>query len=123
MEYVCQNREVALKNAKSQKSSIILYHWKTNQELICTASYEKAVVEYLNKNKIDFDWQIMFDMPKIENKKRTYRIDLYLKEQDKYIEIKGYFRKDAEQKWNWFHSEYPNSELWNKEKLKQMEIL
>ena len=54
---------------------------------------------------------------------RTYRPDLYLPAEDKWIEIKGYFRADAEEKWNWFHKEYPNSELWNDEKLRKMKII
>jgi hypothetical protein len=38
-------------------------------------------------------------------------------------EIKGYFRKGAKEKWDWFQSTVPNSELWNKEILKEMGIL
>ena len=30
---------------------------------------------------------------------------------------------DAREKWDWFHKEYPNSELWNKKKLQNMGIL
>ena len=71
------------------------------------------------KLKIDFDWQIKFKMPN----EKTYFIDCYLKDSDTYIEIKGYFRKDAEEKWNWFHKEYPNSELWNQKKLEELGIL
>jgi hypothetical protein len=54
---------------------------------------------------------------------RTYRPDLYLTKERKWIEIKGYFYDDAEEKWNWFHETYPNSELWNEKKLKEMRIL
>jgi hypothetical protein len=32
-------------------------------------------------------------------------------------------REDAKEKWEWFHSNYPNSELWNESKLKEMKIL
>jgi hypothetical protein len=114
-----QNKEIALKVAKSSNNSSILYQWKTKEEIICVGSYEKKTIEYFNDNKIDFDWQIKFDMP--DGKK--YFVDAYLKESDIYIEIKGYFRKDAEKKWNWFHKEYPNSELWNEKKLREMKIL
>jgi len=115
----CQNREIAIRVAKSSNKSTILKHWKTEEEIVCTASYEKAVVEYFNKNKIDFEWQIRFDIP---NGKK-YFIDAYLPQEDIYIEIKGYMREHSLKKWNWFHEEYPNSELWNKEKLKEMRIL
>lgn len=39
------------------------------------------------------------------------------------MQIKGFFRGQAQEKCNWFHKKYPNSELWNKEKLKEMGIL
>ena len=110
---------IAKKQAKSQNNSTILYHWKTGEELICRASYEPKVIAHLNKNKIDFDFQIPFDMP---NKQR-YFIDLYLKEQDLWIEIKGYKRPKNMEKWYWFHSEHPNSELWDKQKLQLLGIL
>jgi len=70
--------------------------------------------------KIDYNWQPqIFTMPN----GKTYRPDLYLPDSDVWIEIKGYFRKDAKIKWDWFHKEHPNSELWNEEKLKEMKIL
>jgi len=75
---------------------------------------------YLNKNKIDFNWQPqVFLMPN----DKTYTPDFYLPDQNLWIEIKGYFRKDALEKWEWFHKNYFNSELWNKEKLVKMKIL
>lgn len=41
----------------------------------------------------------------------------------KWAEIKGYFWDDAKEKWKWFNEEKPNSELWDKNKLKEMRIL
>ena len=115
-----QYPEIATKNARAQSKSKILKHWKTNEELICIGSYERAVVKYLNKNKINFKWQSKtFNMPD----GRTYRPDIYLYSTKKWIEIKGYFRNDALEKWEWFRSVKPNSELWNKKKLMEMKIL
>ena len=115
-----QNPTIALKAAKSSNNSAILIHWFSNEEIICIASYEIAVVNYLNTNNIDYLWQVQtFTM--LDNK--TYRPDIYLPNEDKWIEIKGYFRDDAEEKWNWFHKEYQNSELWDKGKLKELGIL
>lgn len=115
-----QNLEVARKNARAQTKSIILHHWKTDEEIVCIASYERLVVEYLNKNKINYEWHSkQFKMPD----GRTYIPDCYLPDDNIWIEIKGYFRKDAEEKWKWFHRKYPNSELWNKKKLKEANIL
>jgi hypothetical protein len=120
VENPTQNREIALKAAKKGKTSHIREHWKTGKELTCTASYELKVVDYLNAGKIDFEWQPkMFDMP---NGKR-YLPDLFLIEENKWVEIKGWMRPIAKTKWDWFQSEYPNSELWDKKKLKEMGIL
>ncbi len=108
-----QDNEIALKIARKTKHASLKRHWKTKKMLVCQASWEKAVVEYLNKNKIDFDWQITFKMPDDS----TYRVDLYLKKENLFVEIKGYMREVALQKWTWFHKNYPNSELWTKDVL------
>jgi hypothetical protein len=120
VEFSSQNREVALKMSKGANSAISLSHWKTGEQLICIASYELRTVNYLNSNKINYLWQPqVFNMPN----GKTYRPDLFLINENKWIEIKGYFRKDALEKWNWFQSKYPNSELWDKNKLKSLGIL
>lgn len=119
-DHPMKNMNVAKKCARNQTKSCILYHWKTGEELVCQASWEKSVVEYFNANQINFRWQHkIFTM--LDG--RTYRPDCYLYSTKKWIEIKGYFRKDAREKWEWFQAIKPNSELWNKKKLKQMGIL
>lgn len=126
VRYPAQNKEIALKTAKSQKNSYILKHWKTGDEVVCVASYEKKVVEYLNKNKIDYKWQHkVFKMTISSGKQTTYRPDLYIVGKKKpWIEIKGYFRDDAKEKWDIFYNNIkPNSELWDKNKLEEMGIL
>lgn len=111
--------------AKNQNRSFTLEHWKTGAEIVCVGSYEKAVVEYLNKHKIDFVWQPQgFETPiKTKTGKGSkYYPDLYLINEGRWIEIKGYFRKDAKEKWDWFHKAHPNSELWNKKKLVELGV-
>ena len=123
---VSNSKEISIKQAKSQNKSYTLIHWKTGEEVVCVGSYELRVVEFLNKNKIDYRWQSeIFEMifkTELGNIK-TYRPDLFLIEQNLWVEIKGYFRKDAREKWDWFHEKYPNSELWDKFKLKEKGIL
>jgi hypothetical protein len=120
-----QDNKVGLKAARSANNSSILKHWKTGEELVCVGSYERKTVEFLNLNKIEFEWQPQtFRMPIDENGKiKTYRPDLYLPEAQLWVEIKGYFRKDAREKWDWFCSLHRNSELWDKTKLKEFNIL
>src|SRR3990167_6210793 len=125
-ENVSNCKDISVKQSRSQNNSCILIHWKTNEEIVCIGSYEKKVVEWLNENKIDYKWQSqIFETPfKTElGNAKTYRTDLFLIKDDKWVEIKGYFRKDAEEKWDWFHKTYLNSELWNKIKLKEKGIL
>lgn len=115
-----KNLEISRRSASSQTTATIKNHWKTNKQLTCQGSYESAVVDYLNLNQINFEWQPkVFQMPN----GKTYRPDLYLVDQDVWVEIKGYFRKDALEKWEWFGSEHPTAELWDKKKLKEMGIL
>jgi len=115
-----QNVEVALKNAKAQRNSGIIKHWKTNEDCVWVGSYERKTLEYLNKNQIDYKWQPkVFKMPN----GKTYRPDLYLIKEDRWVEIKGFMRETSNLKWTWFHKEYTNSELWDKNKLKELGIL
>lgn len=112
------------KTARSSNRKSIKYHWKNNTELICVGSYEAAVVEWLNINRYDYKWQ---PNPFVMPDSRTYRLDVFILSGPfiyQYIEIKGYFRDDAREKWEWFHSEHPNnSQLWNKSKLQELQIL
>ena len=113
--------------AKNSNNGGIIFHWKTGEELVWTASYERKVVDYLNKSMIEFLWQPKTFITPIKTNKgdkfSTYRPDLYLSDQDLWIEIKGYMRPVSKEKWNWFHEAYPNSELWNKNKLIELGIL
>ena len=121
VRYPMQNIEIAIKSARNQTISTTLTHWLSKEDIICQASYEVKVVDgYFNPKHIVYNWKPkIFIMPD----GRTYMPDCYLPDSDIWIEIKGYFRKDAEEKWNWFHAQYPNSELWNEEKLIDLGIL
>jgi hypothetical protein len=120
VRHAAQNREIALRSAANCNKCTNLTHWKTSENLYCIGSWEAKVIAYLNNHKIDFIWQPMaFKLPN----GKIYLPDLYLIKENKYVEIKGYFRNDALYKWECFHSSYSNSELWNKEKLKSLGIL
>jgi hypothetical protein len=121
-----RNRDIAIKQGKSNRKNTIRIHWKTGEELICQASWEPKVVDYLNANEIDFLWQPkVFDTPllTLKGNASTYRPDLFLVNENKWIEIKGWFRGNSKAKWDWFQSEYVNSELWDEKKLKCLGIL
>ena len=123
---IFQNPDKALEMAKKKNDAKIFFHWGTKEELVCTASYEQKTVQYWNDNQEDFRWQIVFKIP--ENEPliggKTYRVDAYLPNKDIYVEIKGrFYDEEARLKWEWFHRTYPNSELWDKPKLKSLGIL
>ena|ERR1017187_2631428 len=105
------------KSMKSMMRAVIKTHWKTKEEITCVASFESFVVDYLNEHKIDFEWQSRaFEMPD----GRTYRPDMYLSQENIWVEIKGVFWRDAKEKWDWFHETFANSEIWDEKKLKSM---
>lgn len=123
VENPLQNIEIFKKVQRSRRNTQLLQHWKTNENLICTASYEYAFVVWCNLNQIDFDWQIPHKMPD----GRTYIIDAFIKTGSfagNWIEIKGWKNKNSIKKWIWFHQENPNnSQLWDKQKLEELKIL
>ncbi len=127
-EYAMQTPEVALKIIKSSAKRHIRFHWKTGEELICQASWEPMVVDYLNEKHIDYKWQPeTFVLPSEVLKtplgsSATYRPDLYLVDRGVWVEIKGLIREEFAIKWDWFKSEYPTAELWDKKKLLEMGI-
>lgn len=129
VDHPMQRPEIALKNAKSQKFCHKIIHWKTKEKIIATGSYEREVIRYLNKNKIDFLWQPeTFILPKKvlttpTGSKTSYRPDLYLIKEKKWVEIKGWMRGPAQPKWDWFKTQFPTAELWNKKILRKMGIM
>lgn len=69
-DFAIQTFEVFKKSEMSCWQSHILYHWKTLQPLNVRGSFQWAVVDKLNKEKIDFNWQIPFNI-EINNKERV----------------------------------------------------
>jgi hypothetical protein len=109
-----------LKGAIKSNDTKILLHWKTGQSLVCKASYEIKTVKFLNENRINFEWQPRaFVMPS----GKRYTPDLHLTDTDIWIEIKGFMRPIAFEKWSWFQTFMQNSELWDKKKLQELGIL
>lgn len=119
----CHPRRGHHNRCSSSRRSTILMHWKTGDNIVCVGSYERKVVEFLNVNKIDFEWQIPKTMPS----GKTYYVDLFLKEANVWVEIKGTWKRNngeiSKAKWEWFHSEHPNSMLWMKDQLIDLGIL
>jgi predicted nuclease of restriction endonuclease-like RecB superfamily len=71
------------------------------------SSWEIKYAKYLDKNNIKWEYENKtFDLGNT-----TYTPDFYLPETDIYIEIKGWFRKDAKRKMKLFYKLYPKINL------------
>jgi hypothetical protein len=116
---IFQRKDFIMESSKKLNKVKIFSHWKTGEEIVATAGYEIATVEWLNKNQINYVWQVSFDMPN----NKVYIVDLYLPDENKYVEIKGRWYEDAKTKWEWFISNYANSEVWSTKELKLKGIL
>jgi len=126
-----QSPEIYQKTLDGLHKITTLVHWKTGEKLKCNASYEVAFVEWCNENKIDFDWQIAITTPILTpaGRKSVYFIDAYVKSgkfENVWIELKGTFNRKnghiGKAKWEWFHSENPNSLLATGDVLKEMGV-
>lgn len=107
-----------LNSCKSWKP---IKHWKTFDDCQIQSGYEHAVVSWLNKNQIDFDWQIIFTTPFVDARgvNRIYIVDVFIKSGEfanTFIEIKGTWNTNAgkigKMKWEWFHEKHSNSLIW-----------
>jgi hypothetical protein len=107
VDHAMQKEEFFRKAFSAHRKQVTLIHWKTKLPIACTASYEYSVIQRLNELKLDYDSQIKFQLSN-----SVYYCDLYVKDWNKYIEIKGYFRPHSKRKWEEFIAIHPNSELW-----------
>lgn len=105
---------------RSSRRRFYVKHWQTRERLICIGTWERDVVRKLNKDRVHYLWQPKtFRLPN----GKTYRPDLLLVTSGTWVEIKSWWRDAAKEKWEWFHGAYPNSELWDRERLHEMGIL
>jgi len=91
-------------------------HWRYSTSVFCRGTYERDVVRFLNKNKLDFEWQIPF----LLSNGKTYIADLLLF--NVYIEIKGYWWSDSKQKYQQCVKENPtlNFTVWDESVIKSI---
>jgi hypothetical protein len=86
------------------------------------SNWELLTAKYFDTNNIKWQYE-----PKvfILNDEMTYTPDFYLRDSNKWIEVKGYWYDDAIIKYNEFISIFKNIEIeiWDEVKLKQYNIL
>ena len=85
------------------------------------SSWEVAYAEYLDRQKIK--WQ--YESKTFDLGDTTYTPDFYLPETDEYIEIKGFFRKDAKRKFKLFKKKYYHIKIFllTGKELKKLNII
>lgn len=89
------------------------------------SSWEIIVAQYLDSQGLTWNYEPQAFPITISNKSFTYTPDFYIKEWDCYLEVKGYWRDNAKEKFSQFEREYPqiNIKIWNKEKMKELGLL
>lgn len=115
-----KNKEVRLRAAISANKARPVVYWETG-ELFELEGWEDLVAQFWNVKKIKYIPQPKtFTLGEL----KTYTPDFYLPDQDLWVEVKGrWYDYESKQKWEKFHQLFPNSELWNESKLKQLGIL
>jgi len=99
------------------------YHGKhiTYRGSCLKSGWEEAYAKYLDKNNVKWEYESKtFDLGNT-----AYTPDFYLPDTNEYIEIKGWWRKDAETKFNLFAYQYPtiNMQVLTKMELRNMGVL
>lgn len=95
--------------------------WGKYNGIYMRSSYEIKFAFFLDCSGIEWEYEPRaFDLGEM-----TYTPDFYLLEFDCYIEIKGYWRDDAKEKYNKFKRQYPEIKikLLNEKTLLVMDIL
>lgn len=105
---------IANKGRLPGHSKGIYYDSPLQGKIWLRSTYELAYVKYLDSKKVLWYYEIeTFDLGDT-----TYTPDFFLPQFEKFIEIKGFMRKEAQEKINKFKDEYPwNLEILYKEDL------
>lgn len=99
------------------------YNSKNKGVVWFRSSWELKVMEYFDKNDIDWIYETSKNRFFLKSINKGYVNDFYLPNEDKYIQVKGY--PDGLNKFYTFQMEYPDlkTELWDTKVLKEKEIL
>ena len=106
---------------KGCQSKVNSYKGNYYKNIWMRSSWEISYAKYLDKHKIKWKYEPRaFDLGN-----STYRPDFYLPRVNEWIEIKGYWRKGAKEKFNLFKKLYPeiNIKVLNEKKLIADKIL
>ncbi len=127
---ISEKNSISVKRGSDSNFFGKIYHPKKKNykygDIYFRSSWELKVAVFFDKNNIKWDYEkYKFILPSDIKKEESYTPDFYLIDHHKHIEVKGYWRLDASEKFERFKKEYPDVvvEIWDKEKLKQLNIL
>jgi hypothetical protein len=88
------------------------------------SSWEIKYAEYLDSLNINWGYEVKNFELILSQKETTYTPDFYLSDNDTFIEIKGYWRVDAKEKFEKFVKTYPDIKIivYTKTDLKKLGI-
>jgi len=109
------------KNVRRGKDSNFYGHTYHSKGQWCTrlsgkkiwmrSSWEVKYAEYLDKNTVEWDYESRAFPIVLNEKEQTYRPDFFLVKENQYVEIKGYWRDDAKEKFDAFCEQYPKIKI------------
>lgn len=102
-------KSCAQKGKRSHRYGKISYHGKGGwyKDIWMRSSYEIKYAKYLDEQNIFWEYEPKtFDLGD-----ETYTPDFYLPSRDLWVEVKGYWRKDAKRKFNKFKEQYPELQI------------
>jgi hypothetical protein len=100
------------------------YTCKDGSKVWMRSSWEIKYAEFLDENKIEWLYEPKTFPVFYNNKEGTYTPDFLLLKENKFIEIKGWWRGDAQIKYDAFVEEYKNIkiEVYERKKLKEIGV-
>ena len=105
---------------KAGRCKKIKYISKIAGEVYLDGTWELKVAEYFDNEKISWVRNTRRFKYVYNNKTRNYTPDFYIITDNKYVEVKGYKTNLDEAKWEQFTEKL---EIWDKKKLKMLNIL
>lgn len=89
----------------------IFPHKTPLQDLLLMHRWDRKYAQYLDSINEPYLYEPKYFDIKLDNRETSYTPDFYIPNKDLYIEIKGYWRDDAKDKYNEFKKQYPNIKI------------
>ena len=87
------------------------YESARNGPIWMRSTYELRFCQMADDLCYSYEWEPKAFPLDVKGKKTTYRPDAFIKDLNIWIEIKGYWREDAKDKFNAFKEQYPNERI------------